>query len=134
MIFGLCGGLGHYLNVDPTIVRILFVLLAMPGGFGVFAYLIMSLIVPLEPGEKDIHPKEEVREFAEKIQKEAKEATAGMKKSGRCCGFRIFLGVVLIAFGVFLLARQFLPFFHMEIFFWPVLAVLFGVYLLVKEK
>jgi phage shock protein C len=47
MIAGVCAGLGEYLNIDPTIVRLL-VLLAFFTGFGGIAlvYLIMALVVP----------------------------------------------------------------------------------------
>ena len=76
MIFGLCGGLGEYFNVDPTLIRILFVMLSMPGGFGLLAYIIISFITPLEPGTGTT-PKDEVKEPAHKVKREAKEATAG---------------------------------------------------------
>lgn len=46
-IAGVCGGLGEYFGIDPTIVRIVFVLLALPGGLpGVIPYLILWLVVP----------------------------------------------------------------------------------------
>ena len=48
MIAGVCGGLAVYLNIDPTIVRLAFVLLALFQGFGVLAYLVLWVIVPLE--------------------------------------------------------------------------------------
>jgi phage shock protein C len=46
---GICGGLGHYFSVDPTLVRVLFVLFALVVGGGILAYLILWLIIPLEP-------------------------------------------------------------------------------------
>lgn len=47
---GVCGGLGDFLQADPTILRLLFVAATLFTGPGVlFAYLIMALIVPLEP-------------------------------------------------------------------------------------
>jgi len=50
MIFGVCGGLGEYLNTDPTVVRILWVILAISSlGIAVLLYLIMAIIVPEEP-------------------------------------------------------------------------------------
>lgn len=50
MFAGVCGGLGDYLGMDPTVVRLIFVLLFFVTGPGVLlAYLIMSLIVPSEP-------------------------------------------------------------------------------------
>jgi len=49
MVGGVCGGLGEYFEVDPTLIRLLFVLGALAGGPGVIAYLILLVIVPLEP-------------------------------------------------------------------------------------
>ena len=47
MIAGVCAGLGEYLNIDPTVVRLLFVLgFFLSGGGVLIAYLIMALIVP----------------------------------------------------------------------------------------
>lgn len=49
MFAGVCGGLGHYFNVDPTLVRVLFVLLGLVAGGGILAYLILWILIPLEP-------------------------------------------------------------------------------------
>lgn len=49
MISGVAGGLGEYLNIDPTIVRLVFFLSLFVGGTGALIYLVMLLIVPEEP-------------------------------------------------------------------------------------
>jgi phage shock protein C len=46
---GVCGGLAQYFNVDATLIRVLFVLLAVLGGSGLVLYLAMWIIVPNEP-------------------------------------------------------------------------------------
>ena len=48
-ICGVCGGLAKYLNMDPTIVRLLVVLLTLFVGGGLIAYIICALIMPEEP-------------------------------------------------------------------------------------
>jgi phage shock protein PspC (stress-responsive transcriptional regulator) len=49
-LFGVCGGVGRYLNADPTIVRILFIIAAFASaGMMILLYFIMALVVPLEP-------------------------------------------------------------------------------------
>lgn len=48
MIAGICAGLGEYLDLDPTIIRLVFVLLAFGGGSGVLIYIIMWLIIPIK--------------------------------------------------------------------------------------
>jgi phage shock protein C len=46
---GVCGGLAQYFNLDATLIRVLFVVLAVLGGAGVVIYLAMWIIVPNEP-------------------------------------------------------------------------------------
>ncbi|NPV93055.1 MAG: PspC domain-containing protein [Firmicutes bacterium] len=46
MIAGVCGGLGEYLEIDPTIVRLVWVVAAFIGGGGILAYLIAWLVIP----------------------------------------------------------------------------------------
>ncbi|MFN8564538.1 MAG: PspC domain-containing protein [Anaerolineae bacterium] len=48
-ISGVCAGLAEYFDVDPTIVRALFVLLALAGGPGVILYIILVMIMPEQP-------------------------------------------------------------------------------------
>jgi phage shock protein PspC (stress-responsive transcriptional regulator) len=48
MIGGVCGGIAAYVGVDPTIVRILWVLITFLAGFGVLLYLICWAVMPLE--------------------------------------------------------------------------------------
>jgi len=48
---GVCGGLGEYFNIDPIIVRLIFVAFALIAGGGLLLYLIMWLIIPQEPTE-----------------------------------------------------------------------------------
>lgn len=48
-IAGVCGGIGEYLNVDPTIIRLIWVLLVFFVGTGLLAYLIAALIIPENP-------------------------------------------------------------------------------------
>ena len=46
---GVCGGLAQYFNIDATLIRVLFILLAVLGGSGLVLYLAMWIIVPKEP-------------------------------------------------------------------------------------
>ena len=49
-IAGVCGGIAKYLNVDPTVVRIIFLILLLVGGGGGLIYLIIWLCTPEEDG------------------------------------------------------------------------------------
>ena len=52
MLFGVCGGLAEYLNTDPTVVRLITVLL-FALGMGILVYFIAALIIPEEPKDHD---------------------------------------------------------------------------------
>ena len=45
-ICGVCGGLAEYLNIDPSLIRILWVIFGCMGGSGILAYLICAVILP----------------------------------------------------------------------------------------
>ncbi|MBR6830644.1 MAG: PspC domain-containing protein [Tidjanibacter sp.] len=52
-IAGVCGGIANYLNIDVTVVRIIFLLLLFFAGGGFLAYLIFWLVAPVEPVEPE---------------------------------------------------------------------------------
>lgn len=49
MIWGICGGMGEYFGIDPTIVRVIAVVSVIFVGWSIFAYIILRFVVPLEP-------------------------------------------------------------------------------------
>ena len=56
MLAGVCGGIGEFFDIDPTIVRLAWVVLGFCGGVGLWAYIIAAVIIPQRPqcieGEK----------------------------------------------------------------------------------
>lgn len=48
---GVCGGIGEYLEVDPTIIRLLWVAAFFVGGLGIIAYIIVAFVIPHRPVE-----------------------------------------------------------------------------------
>jgi phage shock protein C len=48
MFLGVCGGLGEYFDIDPTIIRIVFVLTTLLGGTSIAVYAVLALIMPSE--------------------------------------------------------------------------------------
>ena len=47
-LFGVCGGFAKYLDADPTILRIIWLVLVLLGGGGILLYLICALLMPEE--------------------------------------------------------------------------------------
>ena len=46
MLCGVCAGLAEYFSIDPTVVRLLWVILTFCGGSGILAYIIAAIIIP----------------------------------------------------------------------------------------
>ena len=72
MIWGVCGGLAKYFDIDPVIIRIIAVLLVLADGIGILAYIILAVVVPLE-NSKVTEPKEVIRENVEEMRQTAHE-------------------------------------------------------------
>ncbi|MDO4291797.1 MAG: PspC domain-containing protein [Eubacteriales bacterium] len=56
MVCGVCGGLGDYTGIDPTVVRVLYVVLSLVAGaglLGLILYFILSVIIPEDDGIVD---------------------------------------------------------------------------------
>jgi len=114
MIAGVCGGLAEYSNIDPVIVRILFVILGLMGGMGIVLYIIGIIIIPENP-----------HQFAVVKKKSEKDHS-------------VFWGALLIVIGLILLLNQmnFIPPVHIWALpwnmVWAVLLIALGAFLILK--
>ena len=54
VLAGVAAGLGEYFNIDPVIFRVLFILFVFAEGFGIIAYVILWIVLPLYPKEGPI--------------------------------------------------------------------------------
>lgn len=116
VIAGVCGGIGEYFNIDPVVIRIIWVLLSfMPGGPGFLAYLVCALIIPEDDGV--IYQDED----------------SGMNTSNTA----IFIGIALIVVGGIMLTKIIWPQFAFKIMsigkYWPILFIVFGIYIIVNQ-
>ena len=46
MVCGVCGGIAEYFDIDPTLVRLVWVIITLMGGAGILAYIIAAIIIP----------------------------------------------------------------------------------------
>ena len=56
---GVCGGIGDYFNIDATVIRILFILFGLVFGSGLLFYIILWILIPLEPDVVESVPAQE---------------------------------------------------------------------------
>jgi len=129
IIGGVAGGLGEYFEIDPVIVRIIFVAVAVAGGWGVLAYILCWIIIPVNPAH---------RPWAAQNPAMPSPASPGsipvassvppaIRKSGNLGG------IILVVLGVLLLGHNLIPRFDLWEF-WPIILILAGVGLLAKAK
>ena len=53
-VCGVCGGIANYFDVDPTVIRLAWVIFPLAGGSGLIAYIIAAIIMPEDPGYIDM--------------------------------------------------------------------------------
>ena len=51
MVCGVCGGIAEYFGLDPTLVRLAWIIFSAMGGSGIPAYIIAAIVIPREPEE-----------------------------------------------------------------------------------
>lgn len=119
VIAGVCGGLGQYLRVDPLILRILFVVLAMVNGIGLFVYLVLWIVVPTAgveaASQEEVirHNVDEIGARARELGQEARDAfqsQRGQRHAGtadRPEQRAVIGGAILIGIGLLILMNNF---------------------------
>lgn len=131
MIGGVAGGLAEYFDIDPTLIRIIFVVTLFVGGGGFLAYIILWIVIPEEPfvfvtpdtssaqtsGSQTTNPPPAPGEYYE---------TRHQKK-------RNIGGAILIVIGVLFLMDNLMPRFHFGDF-WPLILIAIGIGLLLKSR
>lgn len=108
MIGGVCGGLGQYLGIDATIVRLFFVLLAFGNGIGIPLYLLLWIVVPPEDQERDTSFSSTVRSGSEEIAAQAREMGEELRTMVRNPNPQVSLiiGAALIIMGLIFLSQS----------------------------
>jgi phage shock protein C len=148
MIAGVCGGLAEYFDVDPVLVRILFVIFTFIGGFAVIAYIVGMIIMPFPVTETTASgsaapssppPAAETGAAADTGQPQPAPSTAAAPASKTKTTGALVFGIILVVIGAFFLMRN-IPFlrdyywwfrWHFSDFLVPGIFIIFGIALLV---
>jgi phage shock protein C len=110
VIAGVCGGLGRYLGVDPVLLRIAFVILAVAGGGGILIYVVAWILIPEEREGENLGT----------VKPAGQEVT------------RLIVGGTLIAIGTILLLNLSLP--RIGKYFWPLALIAIGVAVVIQAS
>lgn len=142
MIGGVCGGLGEYLGIDATFVRLFFVLLALTSnGIGVLLYLLLWIILPLD------HPQrrrkdglsDTVRAGSEEIADQARAMGEDIKNivARPHPNASLIIGGAFILLGIFYLLDnlqvEWLRWLNFDLL-WPLLLIIAGLAILLRRK
>jgi phage shock protein C len=140
MIGGVCNGLADYFETDPSLIRILFVIMAFAGGIGILLYFILLLAIPEKPIDLSV--------FAQTTSTPSGDQTSGggssynpeppredpyrnQRNYNRNRG-NLIGGLVLITLGALFLADEFIP--HVSFGdLWPIILVVIGIGLLINS-
>ena len=126
MLGGVCGGLGLYLGIDPTLVRIFFFIMVFGAGSGFWIYLLLWLLIPDEDTVASQHFGDRVKNMGDDF---ASAVSRPHPKSS------LIVGGGLIILGAFWLVEQlnirWLWWWDFDIL-WPILLVVAGVVLLLR--
>ncbi len=126
MIGGVCGGLAEYFEIDPVLIRILFVVATFVGGSGILAYIICWIIIPEEPRVAQPTATPQPAPQPDVAPPQTTPATGNHRGS-------VVAGIVLIVVGGLFLADNLIPHFHFGEF-WPILLIILGIGILSKSK
>ena len=118
VIAGVCSGLAGHLNLDPTLVRLIFVLLAIFAFGGVIVYIVLWAILP--EGDFIIDETDYASQTFEN------KPNFGSDQNGKG---QLIIGVILIFIGILFLVVAFIPQFNFWDF-WPVGLIAAGVLIL----
>ena len=135
MLGGVCSGLGIYLSVDITIVRLFFIILTLVGGFGPLLYIILWVILPPEghvvnPDQSGHFDGGEFKERAGMVRDDFVKAVSNPNQNTAR-----FIGIALVLMGGFLVLKQlnfpWLTWLNSGVI-WAALILIAGVALLVR--
>lgn len=139
MIAGVCGGIAEYFDIDPVLVRIVFLLLCLMAGSGVFFYVFCWIIIPKQGQEN--RNQEKVRNFADELRERAmgftgsSRVSGGLKRKKQGTPRGNIIGIFLVFFGFILLFDKVSSFSFLRWdLFWMAVIILIGFYLIFKKR
>lgn len=125
-IAGVLGGLGEYLSIDPTILRIAYIIFSIAsGGFpGIVGYILAIIVIPKPPMGYEPQP------ATSESGGQSSPAQAVTAESSKPSNAPLVVGVILIALGALFLFNNFVDIrWHL---FWPAILIILGLLLLGK--
>lgn len=138
IISGVCGGIANYLNVDPTLVRVVLVICVFLGGVGILAYIVAIFIIPEKPVSTSSASEQKTGDVFEsdsndndKLHSESHMNNPVVMRTN----ISYTAGIILIILGIIALSVSF-GWLHLDKiwrYFWPALLVFIGIMVIVAN-
>lgn len=127
MVSGVAGGMASYFDVDPTLVRLLWLVVGFTTGVGFVAYIVAAIVVPegsVEAGDgRDVASQVVPAEVRDSPGADEPKASSGRARGGD----RRLFGGALVVVGAMLLVQNYWRWADMERVFWPAVLILAGI-------
>ena len=134
IIGGIAGGLGEYFDMDPVIIRIIFIALAVFGGGGIPLYLILWVVIPTQSRIQS-NTRDTVRENVEEMKGKANTWVGDMKTFSQRKKSRSWLGFLIVLIGfVFLFDALGMVSLITVRRLWPLLIIVLGFMILFQGE
>lgn len=131
VIAGVAGGLGEYFDIDPTLIRVIFILITIFGGSGIIIYLALWLIVPYKSSRLS---EGGLEDNVRQIREQARRVSSEIRISSRRHDSRVWWGILIMVTGVLFLFNNFGFFTIFSIVkIWPFILIVFGLAVLLKR-
>jgi len=129
IVFGVCGGIADYYNIESLWIRVVFIFLGITGAIGFLLYLALALLMPLDPEGTGVATKNlNVHDAALRIKTGAKQLRSELAADthGRA-GRRSLLGLLIVIIGIVAFFNALFPGFPIGWnLLWPAIIILIG--------
>lgn len=127
MLFGVAGGMARSMDLDPSIVRLVWALLVLAGGVGLLLYIVAAIVIPEEPVGVAAAAGSADPTAADPGRSEPNPGSRPRASHPRSTA-PVIIGLALVAIGAWLLVRRYMPAIDSDLL-WPGLLVLLGLFL-----
>jgi phage shock protein C len=157
---GVCAGIASYFEIDPTLVRLIWIVFTFAGGAGLLAYIIAAIVMPEEPDQpqQKIYrqtPHDHTAEIVEVDEQMEDDSQDAGQSNGESAEYmmnelineknhknesssdrnNITLGLILILIGAIFFSRNFFRWFWIDFsYIWPIVLILIGVVMIINKR
>jgi len=126
LIFGVCGGIAEYYNIETLWVRVVFIFLGITGAIGFIIYVALALLMPLDPSTVE-NNNDRTHVTADQVRDRVKGLAEELRADRKIGRRRNLLGLIIVIIGLIAFLNELFPKFWIGWkVLWPVIIILIG--------